>query len=38
LENRWRHRAGSYRIFFAVDTEALTVSLSAIVRRTSNTY
>ena len=38
MENRWRRRAGSYRIFFAVDTAALTVSVSAIVRRTSATY
>jgi mRNA-degrading endonuclease RelE of RelBE toxin-antitoxin system len=38
MENRWRRRAGSYSIFFAVDTATLTVSVSAIVRRTSTTY
>jgi mRNA-degrading endonuclease RelE of RelBE toxin-antitoxin system len=38
MEKRWRHRTGSCRIFFAVDTAALTVSISAIVRRTSTTY
>jgi mRNA-degrading endonuclease RelE of RelBE toxin-antitoxin system len=38
MENRWRRRAGSYRIFFAVDTTALAVSVSAITRRTSTTY
>ena len=36
--NRWRRRVGSYRIFFAVDTDAKTVGISAIVRRTSTTY
>jgi mRNA interferase RelE/StbE len=36
--NRWRRRVGSYRIFFAVDHTANTVAVSAIVRRTSNTY
>jgi mRNA-degrading endonuclease RelE of RelBE toxin-antitoxin system len=38
MENRWRRRAGSYRIFFAVDFGAETVSVSAIARRTSTTY
>ena len=38
MENRWRRRVGNYRIFFAVDTATRTVSVSAIVRRTSNTY
>ena len=36
--NRWRRRVGSYRIFFSVDGAARTVSVSAIVRRTSKTY
>jgi mRNA-degrading endonuclease RelE of RelBE toxin-antitoxin system len=36
--NRWRRRLGSYRIFFAADTAARTVAVSAIVRRTSTTY
>jgi len=36
--NRWRRRAGSYRIFFTVDTRSRTVAVSAVVRRTSNTY
>ena len=36
--HRWRRRVGSYRIFFAVDTDARTVDVSAIVRRTSTTY
>ena len=35
---RWRRRVGSYRIFFTVDKSALTVAVSAIVRRTSTTY
>ena len=35
--NRWR-RAGSHRIFFAVDRDARTVSINAIVGRTSTTY
>ena len=38
MENRWRRRAGSYRIFFVIDTAALNVSVSTIVRRTSTTY
>jgi mRNA-degrading endonuclease RelE of RelBE toxin-antitoxin system len=38
MENRWRHRAGSYRIVFAVDVGTPTVSVSAIARRTSTTY
>jgi mRNA-degrading endonuclease RelE of RelBE toxin-antitoxin system len=33
-----RRRAGSYRIFFAVNANARTVEISAIVRRTSTTY
>ena len=36
--NRWRRRVGSYRIFFAVDTTAKAVAVSAILRRTSSTY
>jgi mRNA-degrading endonuclease RelE of RelBE toxin-antitoxin system len=36
--HRWRRRAGSYRIFFAVNANARTVEISAIVRRTSTTY
>ena len=36
--DRWRRRAASYRIFFAVDRAARTVSVNAIVRRTSTTY
>jgi len=36
--NRWRRRLGSYRVFFATDTAARTVAVSAIVRRTSTTY
>jgi mRNA-degrading endonuclease RelE of RelBE toxin-antitoxin system len=35
---RWRRRVGSYRIFFSVEATARTVSVSAIVRRTSATY
>ncbi len=34
----WRRRAGSYRIFFTVDTTAKTVAVTAILRRTSSTY
>jgi mRNA interferase RelE/StbE len=37
-DNRWRRRVGNYRIFFAVDTAARTVAVSAIGRRTSTTY
>jgi len=37
-KDRWRRRVGSYRIFFTVDKSALTVAVSAIVRRTSTTY
>jgi mRNA interferase RelE/StbE len=37
-EGRWRRRVGSYRIFFKVDAGRTTVSVSAIVRRTSTTY
>jgi mRNA-degrading endonuclease RelE of RelBE toxin-antitoxin system len=36
--NRWRRRVGSYRIFFSVDAVSRTVSVSAIVRRSSTTY
>jgi mRNA-degrading endonuclease RelE of RelBE toxin-antitoxin system len=36
--NRWRRRMGNYRIFFAVNTAESTVSVSAILRRTSTTY
>jgi len=35
---RWRRRVGNYRIFFSVDAVARTVSVSAILRRTSTTY
>jgi mRNA interferase RelE/StbE len=35
---RWRRRVGNYRIFFSVDAAARTVSVSAILRRTSTTY
>ena len=38
MENRWRRRTGSYRIFFAIDPATLIVSVSAITRRTSTTY
>jgi len=38
MKNRWRHRAGNYRIFLAVDTAQRAVNVSAIVRRTSTTY
>jgi mRNA-degrading endonuclease RelE of RelBE toxin-antitoxin system len=37
-EDRYRRRVGNYRIFFAVDRPRQTVSVSAIVRRTSTTY
>ena len=37
-EGRWRRRVGSHRIFFKVDAGRKTVSVSAIVRRTSTTY
>jgi mRNA-degrading endonuclease RelE of RelBE toxin-antitoxin system len=36
--SRWRRREGSYRIFFSLDSAARTVSVSAILRRTSKTY
>ena len=36
--DRWRRRVGNYRIFFVADTDARTVDVSAIVRRTSTTY
>jgi mRNA-degrading endonuclease RelE of RelBE toxin-antitoxin system len=36
--DRWRRRAGSYRIFFTADRAAKTVSVNAIMRRTSTTY
>lgn len=36
--DRWRRRVGSYRIFFAVDRAARTLSVNAIVLRTSATY
>ena len=38
VANRFRRRVGSYRIFFALDTSAKTVAVSAITRRTSQTY
>ena len=38
MEDRWRRRAGNYRVFFAVDAAAKTISVSAIARRTSTTY
>jgi mRNA-degrading endonuclease RelE of RelBE toxin-antitoxin system len=34
----WHHRVRSYRIFFAVDTAAKVVAVTAITRRTSKTY
>jgi mRNA-degrading endonuclease RelE of RelBE toxin-antitoxin system len=34
----WRRRVGSYRIFFSVDPATHTVFVTAIVRRTSQTY
>jgi len=34
----WRRRVGSYRIFFDVHPEALTVNVVEIARRTSATY
>jgi mRNA interferase RelE/StbE len=34
----WRRRVGSYRIFFEVSTEQLTVDVLDIVRRSSTTY
>lgn len=36
--DRWRRRVGNYRIFFAVDRDATTIGISAIMRRTSTTY
>lgn len=36
--DRWRRRVGSYRIFFAADKATRTVSITAIMRRTSSTY
>ena len=36
--DRWRRRVGNYRIFFAVDSAARTVSVNTILRRTSTTY
>jgi mRNA-degrading endonuclease RelE of RelBE toxin-antitoxin system len=38
MENRWRRRTGSYRIFFAIDAATPTVSVSAITRPTSTAY
>lgn len=37
-EDRYRRRVGSFRIFFRVDKQSRTVSISAVVRRTSTTY
>jgi mRNA-degrading endonuclease RelE of RelBE toxin-antitoxin system len=37
-EDRWRRRVGNYRIFFTLDRPALTVAVSAIIRRSSTTY
>lgn len=37
-ENRWRRRVGDYRIFFAIDRQCNTVTVSAVTRRTSTTY
>jgi mRNA-degrading endonuclease RelE of RelBE toxin-antitoxin system len=34
----WRRRVGSYRIFFDVYPETLTVNVVEIARRTSSTY
>jgi len=36
--NRWRRRVGSYRVFFFVEVPNHTVFITAMVRRTSNTY
>ena len=36
--HRWRRRVGSYRVFFSVDSVQKTVSVLAVVRRTSTTY
>jgi mRNA-degrading endonuclease RelE of RelBE toxin-antitoxin system len=36
--NLWRRRVGSYRIFFAVDSAAKSIAITAISRRTSSTY
>ena len=36
--NLWRRRVGNYRIFFAVDTAAQSIAVTAIIRRTSKTY
>jgi mRNA-degrading endonuclease RelE of RelBE toxin-antitoxin system len=36
--DRWWRRVGNYRIFFVADTDARTVDVSPIVRRTSATY
>ena len=36
--DRWRRRVGSYRLFYSVNRVARTVSVNAIVRRTSTTY
>jgi mRNA-degrading endonuclease RelE of RelBE toxin-antitoxin system len=38
VEDRWRRRAGSYRIFFGVNQSTRTIAVSAILRRTSATY
>ena len=38
VENGWRRRVGSYRIFFAVNHSLGTIAVSAILRRTSATY
>jgi mRNA-degrading endonuclease RelE of RelBE toxin-antitoxin system len=36
--DRYRRRAGSYRIFFRVERSTRTAEISAVVRRTSTTY
>jgi len=36
--DRWRRRVGNYRIFFTLDRARRTLSVNAIVRRTSTTY
>jgi len=34
----WRRRVGSYRVFFDIHPDRLTVDVLEIVRRTSSTY
>ncbi len=37
-QDRWRRRAGNYRISFSVDKTARMVAISASLPRTSTTY